>query len=408
MSKEERGERGLGQAGFFGETVRSDAHVAIEPRDGGGVTVELHSKVEAYYGDSILEQCQSELKALGVEHATVVIRDGGALPFVLGARLEAAARRGQLVTKERRVEADGPPAPPTPRNRLRRSRLYLPGNEPKYMFNARLHASDAVILDLEDSVHPDEKDTARLLVRNALTSLDFGSSERMVRINQLPLGLADLDEIIPVGPDLVLIPKVEHADEVRAVDERIREVHRRHGQDRPVWLMPILESALGVENAFDIAQASPQIVALTLGLEDLTADLGVVKTREGDETLYARQRTVNAARATSMQAIDSVFGDVGDEEGLRLWCRRSKAMGFVGMGCVHPRQVRVIHEEFAPAAAEIEKAQRIVAAFQEAEAAGRGVVSLGSKMIDPPVVQRALRLVEQAEAMGLLEKDGQP
>lgn len=391
-----------GEAGFFGEEVRSDAHVTVQARAGGGIAVDLHSKVEAYYGEAIVEQCAQELSRLGVEHAHVTVRDGGALPFVLAARLEAAARRAGWAAPSTSVSPSQASAPPGPRLRLRRSRLYLPGNEPKYMINVRLHGADAVILDLEDSVHPQEKDTARLLVRNALSTLDFGSCERMVRINQLPLGLEDLDEIVPAGPDLVLVPKVERADQVRQVDERAQEMQREQERDRPLWLMPILESALGIENAFDIGRASPRVVALTLGLEDLTADLGVVKTSTGEETLYARQRTVNAARACGIQAIDSVFGDVGDEEGLRRWATRSKAMGFVGMGCVHPRQVRVIHDVFAPSAEEIEKARRIVAAFEEAKAAGRSVVSLGSKMIDPPVVQRALATVEQARAMGLI------
>ena len=153
---------------------------------------------------------------------------------------------------------------------------------------------------------------------------------------------------------------------------------------------------MGIENAFAIATASPRVVALTIGLEDYTADLGVVKTRTGEESLFARQRIVNAARAAQIQAIDSVYGDVGDQEGLAAWCTRSRAMGYTGMGCVHPRQIDVIHRGFAPSAEELEKARRIVAAYEEAHAQGRSVVSLGSKMIDPPVVKRALKLVESA------------
>jgi citrate lyase subunit beta / citryl-CoA lyase len=157
-----------------------------------------------------------------------------------------------------------------------------------------------------------------------------------------------------------------------------------------------------MENAFEIARASRAVVALSIGLEDYTAALGVAKTREGTETLWARQRLVNAARAAGVQAIDSVYGDVQDEAGLLAWGRASRAMGFVGMGCVHPRQVRVIHQAFAPTVEEIDRALRIVEAFREAEARGLSVVSLGSKMIDPPVVLRARRLVERAREAGLL------
>ena len=265
-----------------------------------------------------------------------------------------------------------------------------------------MHAPDAVILDLEDSVHAAEKDAARLMVRNALLAVDFLAAERMVRINQLPLGLADLEEIIPQSPDLILIPKAETIEQVTEVDGRITAICEREDIHRPIWLMPILESALGIENAFAIAKASPRNCALTIGLEDYTADLGVVKTKEGSETLYARQRLVNAARAAGLAAIDSVFGDAGDMEGLKAWGERSRAMGFEGMGCIHPLQVRVIHEAFAPTSIEIEKALKIVAAFEEARKLGLGVVSLGSKMIDPPVVHRALKLVERARTMGLV------
>jgi citrate lyase subunit beta/citryl-CoA lyase len=278
----------------------------------------------------------------------------------------------------------------------------LPGSEPKYFINAALHEPDAVILDLEDSVHRDEKDTARILVRNTLRAVDFGTCERMVRINQLPLGLEDLKEVIGESPDLILIPKVERAEQVVEADRVIGEIKTRDGIARPTWIMPIVESALGIENAFAIARASANVVALTIGLEDFTADLGVVKTPEGRESQYARSRIVNAAHAAGIQAIDSVFGDVGDMDGLLRWGQASRAMGFEGMGCIHPGQIRVIHEAFRPSQAEIEKAQRIVTAFEEAQRKGLGVVSLGSKMIDPPVVQRALKLVERAKTMGAI------
>jgi citrate lyase subunit beta/citryl-CoA lyase len=239
-------------------------------------------------------------------------------------------------------------------------------------------------------------------VRNALRAVDFLQCERMVRINQLPLGLEDLDEIVPESPDLILIPKVEDPAQVIEAARRIETIKADYGISRPVWLMPILESALGIENAFPIVKASDQIVALTIGLEDYTADLGVVKTSTGAESLYARQRVVNAAHAAGVQAIDSVFGDVADMEGLCAWGVNSRALGFEGMGCVHPLQIAVIHEAFAPTPAEIEKAQKIVAAYNEAQEKGLGVVSLGSKMIDPPVVQRALKLMARAKAMGLV------
>ncbi|HMD97868.1 MAG TPA: aldolase/citrate lyase family protein [Terriglobia bacterium] len=389
------------EAGHWGEDVRSDLHVALDPREAGGIDIELESRVAPYYGKAIRAQARDVLETLGVAHARVAIHDAGALPFVIAARLEAAVRRAGL-GEGRRALPERTVAPvASPRDRLRRSRLYLPGSEPKYYINAGLHGPDAIILDLEDSVHPAEKDAARILVRNALRAVDFGAAERMVRINQLPLGLADLEEVVPEALDVILIPKVERAEQVVEVERRAAEILARHGIDRHLWLMPILESALGIENAFVIATASKQVVAITIGLEDYTADLSVVKTAEGRESLYARMRLVNAAHAAHVQAIDSVYGDVADMEGLRRWGEASRALGFEGMGCIHPLQIAIIHEAFAPSPEEIEKALKIVAAYEEAQQRGLGVVSLGSKMIDPPVVQRALRLVGQAKAMGV-------
>jgi citrate lyase subunit beta / citryl-CoA lyase len=391
----------VGEAGHWGKDVRSDVHVWIEPRERGGIDIVLESRVKAYYGDSIREQAEQALTQLGAKHAQVVIHDEGALPFVISARIETAAKRAGL-GQGQRILPDRIALPAaTTRDRLRRSRLYLPGSEPKYFINAALHGPDAIILDLEDSVHASEKDSARILVRNALRAVDFGFCERMVRINQLPLGLEDLDEVIPESPDLILIPKVERPEQIIEASQRIQQIKSKYNIDRDIWMMPILESALGIENAYKIASVSSQVVALSIGLEDYTADLGVVKTAIGTESLFARQRLVNSAHAAGVQAIDSVFGDVADMEGLRLWGLNSRALGFEGMGCIHPSQIPVIHQAFAPTPVEVEKALKIVAAFEEAQRKGLGVVSLGSKMIDPPVVQRAIKLVARARAMGI-------
>lgn len=389
------------EAGNWGPDARSDTHVRVEPREGDGIEITLESRVEPYYGESILAQARQVLEELQVEHAYVAIHDEGALPFVISARIETAVKRAGLGDGSRSLPKRITVPLASARDRMRCSRLYIPGNEPKYFINAGLRNPDGVILDLEDSVHPHEKDAARLLVRNALRAVDFGRCERMVRINQLPLTLEDLEEVIPELPDLVLLPKTERPEQVLQVVDQIERVKKRHGVDRPIWLMPILESALGIENAYAIATTSSHIVALTIGLEDYTADLGVAKTAKGDETLFARQRLVNAAHAAGIQAIDSVYGDVADMEGLKQWGMNARAMGFEGMGCIHPLQIPVIHEAFAPTATEIEKALKIAAAFDEAQRKGLSVVSLGSKMIDPPVVQRALKLVSRAKAMGI-------
>jgi len=391
--------RATGAAGRKGDDVRSDLHVAVQVEDSGGLEIHVSSKVAAFYGSSIWQLTKRMAQEFGLEHGRIEIDDKGALPFVIAARIEAALTRAGL-SGDTRPECTITRTGPTARDRLRRSRLYLPGNVPKFMVNAGLHGPDGIILDLEDSVHPTEKDAARIVVRNALRCIDFKGAERMVRINQLPLGYEDLEQIIPEAPDLILIPKVESAEQVCAVEERISQILDQAKIEGPIWLMPIIESALGIENAFAIVAAATTIVGVTIGLEDYTADLGVRKTSEGTESLYARARLVNAAKAAGVQAIDSVFGDVGDLDGLREWGSRSRALGFEGMGCIHPRQIAAIHEAFTPSDEEIQQACKIVTAFDAAQQKGLGVVSLGTKMIDPPVVLRAQRLVASARRSG--------
>ena len=395
-----------GEAGRRGPRVRSDCWIRVEPRTSGGVTVDVTSKVAAMYGDRIREQVAAGCATLGLTHAAVTVEDQGALPFVLDARLEAAARRAV-------PDLDTELLPPWNdrcreggrRERLRRSRLYLPGNEPKFLVNAGLHRPDGVILDLEDSVAPAEKDAARVLVRNALRRVDFHGAERMVRINQGERGLADLAWIVPHNVHLVLIPKVEDPAQVTAVADRIAALQREAGTAGEIFLMPIVESALGAWRAYEIAAAHPSVVALTIGLEDYTADIGAQRTAAGTESFWARAQVVNGARAAGVQPIDTVFSDVADTEGLRAAVREAKALGFVGKGCIHPRQIAVVHAEFAPSPEEVARAVRIVRAFEEAEARGLGVVALGSKMIDPPVVKRAQAVVDLAVASGRLAPD---
>ena len=385
--------------GNKGDRIRSDCQVKLQLFEKGGISIRLQSKVERMFGDQIRQQALEVLEALGVSHALLEIEDSGALPYVIAARIEAAVKQLQ--------DTDRSWIPPlieqnryeTGRERFRFSRLYLPGNSPSMMLNAGIHQPDGIILDLEDSVAPDRKAEARLLVRNALCQVDFYGAERMVRINQLPAGLQDLDEVVPHQLHLVLLPKCEHGSQVAEVAEHIKVILKAHKQEREIYMMPIIESCLGVENAFEIAGASDTVVSMAIGLEDYTADLGVKRSESGEESLYARTRLVNACKAAGIQPIDSVYSDVANMEGLRKNVCSSRSLGFEGMGCIHPRQVPVIQEAFTPTEEEIEKASRIVQAYEEAEAQGSGVVALGSKMIDPPVVKRAQKTLELARKL---------
>lgn len=394
-----------GFAGNQGPGIRSDCYAALEIKKSGGIKILLNSKVDALYQNSIQDLAKQILDSFQIEHAKLEINDRGALPLVLAARIEAAIKSCQDSQEEFLLDMLVENQISTEKDQRRRSRLYLPGNTPKLMLNAGIHKPDAVILDLEDSVAPDKKPEARLVVRNALRGINFYGAERMVRINQLPMGLEDLEYIIPHYVNLILLPKCETADQVQETDQKISQLLSDAGIDHPVYIMPIIESALGVVNAYPIASASERVAALAIGLEDYTADLGAARTREGLESFYARNALVNAARAAGIQAIDSVFSDVDDMEALRSVVLESKSLGFDGMGCIHPRQIKVIHEAFAPASIEIEKACKIVLAFDEATAKGLGVVSLGSKMIDPPVVNRALRIIDAAQEAGLLAEN---
>jgi len=393
------------EAGNRGDSVRSDCWVGLTLTDSGGIQLNVKSKVDVLYGEQIKALLLDMLTFFELENVRLEVEDAGAVPYVMTARIETAVRRlgrhqGKQYLPQWQYEVQ-----PSSRDRFRRSRLYLPGDQPKLAMNAAIHNGDGLILDLEDSVAPANKDAARLLVRNALRTMDFMGAERMVRINQLPLGLEDLEAIIPQKPHLILIPKVETAAQIQQVDAVVDDILARMKDGTEIYYMPILESALGIINAYPIAVASKRNVSLAIGLEDYTADIGTQRTNEGRESFYARSVLVNAARAAGLQAIDTVFSDVSDMDALRDSVLEAKALGFDGKGCIHPRQIRVIHEAFAPEEKEIVKSKRIVRAFEEAEKNGLGVVSLGSKMIDPPVVKRALRTIDMALREGIIAQD---
>ncbi len=389
-------------SGKRGDSVRADCFIGLTSRPGTSNKIILKSKVKALFGKSIVTLAEKIVAFYGIDGVEVLIEDTGALPFTLAARLENACRKFTGSSTPFTLGLLPENNYPASKSRRRRSRLYIPGNNPKMMINAGIYGSDAIILDMEDSVSPGQKEEARILVRNALCRVDFKGAERMVRINQLPAGLADLEYIVPYNVHTVLIPKCEIPEQVIQVDEKIRQIS---GNKNSVFLMPIIESAKGVENAFAIAASSANVVALAIGLEDYTADLGVERTLLGNESFYARSRIVNAARAAGIQPIDSVFSDFENGEVVLDAAQNSKAMGFAGMGCIHPIQIEWVNRGFLPSEKEIGKAQKIVLAFEKAQKEGRSVVAIGSKMVDPPVVKRALNTVNDALTFRLIEKE---
>jgi citrate lyase subunit beta/citryl-CoA lyase len=389
-------------SGNSGPRVRSDCEIRLELTDEGGIVVDLQSRVQVMYGESIRNQCHEILSFFGIKNAVVKITDSGALPFVISARLEAAVRQVIETDLEYLPDISDENKYTTERDRYRFSRLYIPGNTPSMMINAGLHGAEGIILDLEDSVAPEKKPEARILVRNALRQIGFNGAEKMVRINQGEEGFRDLEFVVPHYVNLILVPKCENPDHLKEIETRITEIKKSKGLSYPVYLMPIIESAPGVERAYEIAKSSDDVVAVAIGLEDLTADLGIARTKEGTETVYARTRIVYASKAAGKQPIDSVFSDVGDMEALLKNVIASKALGFEGMGCIHPRQVPVVRKGFFPQADEIDKSRKIVFAYEEARKKGLGVTTIGTKMIDMPVVVRAIKVMEHAVRLGLV------
>ena len=394
-----------GIAGNMGKGIKSDCYVEFEPKLTGGIEIQIKSKVKSLFGKAIKALAEKILLHFEITDAKLLIEDTGAVDFVLAARIEAAIKQIVKTDKEFLLPQLEVNTNSTSKETFRFSRLYLPGNSPKLMLNAGIHKPNGLILDLEDAVAPSKKFEARFVVRNALRNLNFYGAERMVRINQGQRGIEDLAFVVPHNVNLILIPKVESAEDILSVNKEIERLKKSQKLDYDIWLMPIVESAKGVIKAYEIATATDNIAAMAIGLEDYTADLGTQRTTEGTESFFARSMVVNASRAAGIQPIDSVFSDVGNMAALAENVKKSKGLGFDGMGCIHPRQIEVIHNNFAPDTKEIDKAKKIYLAFENAKAKGLGVVSLGSKMIDAPVVKRAQNTIRTAINTGKLDKN---
>ena len=287
---------------------------------------------------------------------------------------------------------------------MRRSMLFLPGNNPNMLINGNCLGADAVIFDLEDAVAPDQKDAARILVRNTMKYMDFRGCEIIVRINSIdtPYWKQDVQEILPYKPGLILLPKTGSAADVQAADAYITEVEQALGMEKnTVGLMPLIQTAMGVENAFAIASAADRVKALFLGAEDLTADLQCKRTKEGREIEYARTRLVVAARAAGVDVYDTPFTDVNDDEGIVVDATLAKTLGFTGKASISPRHVEVINSVFSPTQKEVDYAYEVLEAIELAKQQGKGAISLYGKMIDAPIVNRAKQTIAMAQALGM-------
>ena len=285
--------------------------------------------------------------------------------------------------------------------------MFVPGNNPGMMQDAFIYGPDSIMLDLEDSVTLAEKDTARLLVHNALKTIDYGNTEMVVRINPLntPYGKKDIEAVVKAGVHVIRMPKTETAEEVVEVEREIERVEKEIGCLGRTQIMAAIESTLGVVNAYAIATASKRMMGIALGAEDYSANLKTQRSPEGMELLLARQTIVVAARAAGIDALDTVYSNLNDMETFRKEVELIKQLGFDGKSIINPRQIEVVNEVFAPKEKEIQKSLTILAAIKEAEQRGSGVIAVNGKMVDRPVVIRAQRTIDLAIASGIINKE---
>ncbi len=374
---------------IVGSENKGDCRVRLTPAD--SLAIEIHTSNPDLFAPGIEAVVTETLAGLGVTQAKVEITEQGSLDYVIAARVEAAART---------LFPDLPPLrpqvarSPSDRDRLRRTRLYAPGNNPRLLVGIELHGADCVLLDLEDSVPPAEKHAARVLVKHLLATVDF--PEVWVRINPLATyGTDDLGEVMLARPHGICLPKAESAKDVKGLADELSRLETELGFEvGSTLIMPIIETGKGVLHAEEIATADPRVAVIAFGAEDYTRDVGAKRTQES--LLFPRSQIVAAAATAGIQASDTVYANLEDEEGLITETEHIRNLGYVGKGVINPRQIGPIHSVFSPSPEEIAAAERIVAAAAEAEKQGIGAIAIGGKMIDKPVLERARRTLRLA------------
>lgn len=374
----------------IGSEGKGDCLITVAPSASLKIEIEAGNARLVERGIRIVIEATAE--AMGITAAKVTVMDRGALDYVLAARVETALQTvfPEVASPIRRTVERAA----TARDRLRRSRLYAPGNNPRLLAGIDLHDADCILLDLEDSVPLQEKSAARILVKHLLMALDL--PEAWVRINPLSsYGANDLDEVVLGRPHGICLPKAESAADVEALAQSLSEKERELGI--PVgttYIMPIIETAKGILQAEEICTADERVVVVSFGAEDFTRDMGAKRTH--DSLLFARSMLVTAAKSARIQASDTVYADLTDEAGLIAETKLARDLGFDGKGAINPRQIEPIHSVFSPSEEEIEEAMKVISTAEEAERKGMGAVALGGKMIDRPVLERARRTLRLA------------
>ena len=293
------------------------------------------------------------------------------------------------------------------KERLRRTMMFLPGNNPANITDAQIYGPDSIMIDLEDATSINQKDAARFLVYNALKTLDYGDTEVVVRINALdtPFGREDIKAVVKAGVDVIRLPKSETAQDVIDVDEIITEVEEEMGCQGRTLMMAAIESPTGVINAVDIAKASPRMMGIALGAADYVTNLKTQRSSHGWELFAARSQIVLAARNAGIACFDTVNTNLDDMDAFREEVQFIKDLGFDGKSVIHPKQIAVVNEVYTPTEKDITKSLRIIAGSKEAERKGSGVITVDGKMVDYPVIAGAQRVLDLAVASGVLKKE---
>lgn len=296
---------------------------------------------------------------------------------------------------------------PALKQRVRRSMLFVPGANAAMVSNSFIYSADAIMFDLEDSVALREKDAARLLVFHALQHPMYQKIETVVRVNALDseFGIKDLEAVVRGGVDIVRLPKTDSAQDVVDMEQQIARIEAECSREvGSTGMMAAIESAEGINNAVDIALASPRLIGIALGAEDYVCNLRTERSPEGIELLFARCSILQAARAAGIAAFDTVYSDANNEQGFLNEAAHIKQLGFDGKSLINPRQIELLHNLYAPTTKELEYAQRVIEAAEAAAAEGLGVVSLNGKMIDGPIIERARLVVQRAALSGVREE----
>lgn len=295
------------------------------------------------------------------------------------------------------------------KERLRRTMMFVPGNNPAMVKDAGIYGADSIMFDLEDAVSMAEKDAARDLVYEALQTQDYGDAELVVRVNgqDTPYYANDVRAMVKAGIDVVRLPKAEDAEMVKKLDADITAAEKEFGREEgSTMLMAAIESAKGVINAYQIASASDRMMGIALSAEDYTTDMKTHRYPDGAELGFARNMVLHAARAAGVAAFDTVFTNMNDTEGFYRETEYIHQLGFDGKSLVNPRQIPMVNKVYEPTKKEIENAKNVENAIKEAKLKGSGVISMNGQMVDRPVVLRAERVMRLAKASNLIDEEG--